>query len=163
MRFYVPGGSRIFSKLFEMKKFAFALFAAVAFLAAVPSAVSAQEQQEPPTVEELAAKEAERLESLLDLEYWQVFYVDSTLQYNFQAMKDELEALQKSKVSNSSLYVAVQDKWMEQIDKSYRQIFTDEQWATYLKNGAAKQQKAREKRKMKAVKAEQKLREKLGL
>ena len=45
----------------------------------------------------------------------------------------------------------------------YRQIFTDEQWATYLKNGAAKQQKAREKRKMKAVKAEQKLREKLGL
>lgn len=135
---------------FEMKRFAFALFAAVAFLAAVPSAVSAQEQQEPPTVEELAAKEAERLESLLDLEYWQVFYVDSTLQYNFQAMKDELEALQKSKVSNTSLYIAVQDKWMEKIDSTYMRIFNEEQWKSYLKSGAAKQQKARAKRKAKS-------------
>ena len=111
---------------------------------------SAQEQQDPPTVTEMAATEAERLEGLLDLEYWQVFYVDSTLQHDFQAMKDELTELSKAKVSNSSMYVAVQDKWMEKIDSTYRKYFTEEQWKAYLKSGAAKQQKAREKRKAKS-------------
>ena len=110
----------------------------------------AQEQQEPPTVTEMAATEAERLERLLGLEYWQVFYVDSTLQHDFQAMKDELEELSKAKVSNSSMYVAVQDKWMERIDSTYRKFFTDSQWKAYLKSGAAKLQKARDKRKAKA-------------
>ena len=101
---------------------------------------------------EMAAEEAERLERLLDLEYWQVFYVDSTLQHDFQAMRDELIALSEAKVSNSSMYVSVQDKWMEKIDSSYRKYFTDKQWKAYLKSGAAKQQKAREKRKAKANK-----------
>lgn len=99
---------------------------------------------------EMAATEAERLERLLGLEYWQVFYVDSTLQHDFQAMKDELEELSKAKVSNSSMYVAVQDKWMEKIDSTYRKFFTDSQWKAYLKSGAAKLQKARDKRKAKA-------------
>jgi hypothetical protein len=38
---------------------------------------------------------------------------------------------------------------MEQIDVTYRKIFTDEQWAAYLKSGAAREQKARAKRKAK--------------
>lgn len=122
---------------------------AAAFLTAVisPCISNAQEQQEPPTVTEMAATEAERLERLLELEYWQVFYVDSTLQHDYQAMKDELTELSKAKVSNSSMYVAVQDKWMDRIDSTYRIYFTDSQWKAYLKSGAAKQQKAREKRK----------------
>ena len=110
----------------------------------------AQEPQEPPTPTEMAANEAERLERLLGLEYWQVFYVDSTLQHDFQAMHDELMALRNAKVSNTSMYIAVQDKWMEKIDSSYRKFFTEEQWKAYLKSGAAKQQKARDKRKAKA-------------
>ena len=44
----------------------------------------------------------------------------------------------------------VRDKWMEQIDNTYRRIFNDAQWAAYLKSGAGKSQKAREKRKEKA-------------
>ena len=98
----------------------------------------------------MAATEAERLERLLGLEYWQVFYVDSTLQHDYQAMKDELTELSDAKVSNSSMYIAVQDKWMEKIDSTYRKYFTDAQWKAYLKSGAAKQQKAREKRKVKS-------------
>lgn len=35
---------------------------------------------------------------------------------------------------------------MEQIDHAFRKFFTDEQWAAYLKQGAAKAQKARAKR-----------------
>ena len=35
---------------------------------------------------------------------------------------------------------------MDKIDESYRKIFTEEQWAAYLKTGAARAQKARAKR-----------------
>jgi hypothetical protein len=48
------------------------------------------------------------------------------------------------------MYQAVQDKWMDQIDVTYKRIFTEKQWAAYLKSGAGKLIKAREKRKAKA-------------
>ena len=135
-------------------------FSALAVISGQTAAV-AQEEQEKPDMMEIAETEADRLQGLLDLEDWQVFYVDSTLKHDFPAMNEELMGLQTSKVSNMSLYINVQDKWMERIDSTYRTIFTEEQWNAYLKNGAAKQQKAREKRKQKAIEAEQKLREKL--
>ena len=68
-------------------------------------------------------------------------------------MQAELEKFQKAKVSNVSMYVSVQDKWMDTIDSTYKAIFTEDQWAAYLKSGAAKQQKARAKRKAKSDKA----------
>ena len=104
-------------------------------------------------MEEIAEKETERLQRLLELEDWQAFYVDSTLQHDYAAMQAELEMFQRSKVSNVSMYVAVQDRWMEMIDSTYRTIFTEDQWNAYLKSGAEKQQKARAKRKAKAEKA----------
>lgn len=113
-------------------------------------AASAQQQEEQPDIFEQAEMEADRLQRVLDLEDWQVFYVDSTLKHDFPAMMAEYEELRNSKVSNTSMYVAVQDKWMEQIDATYKKIFTEEQWAAYLKQGAAKAQKARAKRKAKA-------------
>ena len=94
----------------------------------------AQEPEEPDMLE-IAENEADRLQRLLDL--------------NGGA----------AKVSNSSMYISVQDKWMEAIDRSYKKIFTEEQWAAYLKSGAAKLQKAREKRKAKAEAALEKLRD----
>lgn len=112
-------------------------------------ALAAQDEKEP-ELWERAETEADRLQELLDLEDWQAFYVDSTLKHDLPALMDEYKELQDSKVSNSSLYYMVQDKWMEKIDQTYRRIFTDEQWAAYLKSGAAKAQKARAKRKAKA-------------
>jgi len=113
--------------------------------------VFAQEQKEKELdILELAEKEADRLQELLDLEDWQVFYVDSTLKHDYPAMRKEMEDMGKAKVSNSALYVAVQDKWMDTIELSYRNIFNDGQWAEYLKSGAAKQQKARARRREKA-------------
>lgn len=117
--------------------------------ALAPMALSAQETK-PIDVLELAEKEADRLQELLDLDDWQVFYVDSTLKHDYSAMRKEMDSFQKSKVSNSSMYISVQDKWMEATDDSYKKIFTQEQWNTYLKSGAAKQRKAREKRRLKA-------------
>ena len=128
------------------------LIAFVAFFAMFvhPVQVSAQQQDEGPDLFERAEMEADRLQRILDLEDWQVFYVDSTLKHDYPAMIAESEVLRESKVANSSMYQAVADKWMEQIDATYRKIFTDEQWAAYLKSGAAKAQKARDKRKAKA-------------
>jgi hypothetical protein len=65
-------------------------------------------------------------------------------------MMADYEKLQSSKVSNTSMYQAAQDKWMEQIDATYKKIFSEKQWNAYLKSGAAKMIKAREKRKAKA-------------
>ena len=112
--------------------------------------VSAQQQPEQPDIYEQAEIEADRLQRVLDLEDWQLFYVDSTLKHDLPAMMAEYEELRKAKVANSSMYMDVNDKWMEQIDQSYRKIFNDEQWAAYLKQGAAKAQKSRAKRKAKA-------------
>ena len=123
---------------------------AVAFIGVLFGGIRPLDAQEPdkqPDIYERAEMEADRLQRVLDLEDWQVFYVDSTLKHDYPAMMAECEKLQASKVMNSSLYVAVQDKWMEQIDLTYKKIFTEQQWAAYLKSGALRAQKAREKRK----------------
>ena len=117
---------------------------------AVSVEASAQEQQKQPDVYEQAETEADRLQRVLNLEDWQVFYVDSTLKHDFPAMMAEYDKLRAAKVSNTSMYQSVQDKWMEQIDATYKKIFNPQQWAAYLKSGAAKAQKAREKRKAQA-------------
>ena len=121
----------------------------LAGMLAVSVEASAQEQQKQPDVYEQAETEADRLQRVLDLEDWQVFYVDSTLKHDFPAMMAEYDKLRAAKVSNASMYQVIHDKWMEQIDKTYKRIFTEEQWAAYLKSGAARAQKARDKRKAK--------------
>lgn len=111
---------------------------------------AAAQQQGEADVAMQAEAEADRLQRTLDLEDWQVFYVDSTLKHDFAAIMAEYAKLQGSKVSNVSLYQSVQDKWMDQIDATYKKIFTEEQWKEYMKTGAGKAIKAREKRKAKA-------------
>ena len=111
-------------------------------------AASAQ-QNEGPDIYEQVQTETDRLQRILELEDWQAFYVDSTLMHDFTAMMAEYQKLQESKVTNTSMYQAVQDKWMDQIDATYKKVFTEKQWAAYLKSGAGKQIKAREKRKAK--------------
>lgn len=113
----------------------------------ISAAAFAQEEPKEPTPEETAAKEAERLEKLLNLDPAQSFYVDSILQHNLTAMIDEIKGFQKARVGNADIYIACQDKWMERTDRAYEKIFDEKQWAAYLKSGAAKAQKARDKRK----------------
>lgn len=123
-------------------------------IAALLFSVPVFAQQTPPTPEEREKqlleyidKEVQRLSNLLKLEYWQEFYVDSTLVHDFHAMQDEMTELQSRKVANMDMYTSVTDKWMEQIYQSYHRFFNEEQWARYLKNGAARDKKARDKRK----------------
>ena len=98
-------------------------------------------------------KEVNRLSDQLGLEYWQEFYVDSTLTHDYKALQEELEDLQKTKVGNTDIYQGVQDKWMQQIDDSYQRFFSEEQWQKYWKSTGQRAKKARDKRKAKAEKA----------
>ena len=116
--------------------------------------VAKAQNQQPQTPEEkekqlleFVDKEVQRLSTLLNLEYWQEFYVDSTLTHDYRAMTEELEQMQKSKVENRDLYINVQDKWMQAVDDSYKRFFTEEQWKKYWKSGAKRAQEARDKRK----------------
>ena len=123
---------------------AFCLFPGLLFAQAQqPQSPEQQEKQ----MLEYIDKEVQRLSTLLELEYWQEFYVDSTLTHDLKAMAAELESMQKAKVENTDLYLSVQDKWMEQIDKAYKQYFTEEQWKKYWKSGGKRAQQARDKRK----------------
>ena len=94
----------------------------------------------------------DQLAERLDLNDAQIFYVDSILTHDYKAMQDELQALQSKKVSNSTLYYDVQDKWQEQIYNSFHRVFNDEQWAKYQKSGAGRAKKSRDKRMAKAQK-----------
>ena len=125
------------------------LFLSLPAFAQQPQTPEEQEKQ----LLEFIDKEVERLTASLNLEYWQTFYVDSTLVHDYHALQDEMKELQNAKVSNTDLYIAVQDKWQEQIYNTFHRFFNEDQWKKYLKTGAAREQKAREKRREKAAKA----------
>ena len=124
------------------------LFTALS-VAAAP--LGAQNKQSPEQVEkqmmEYIDKEVQHLTDVLELEYWQEFYVDSTLTHDYHAMQEELNSLQVARVGNSDLYQGIQDKWQEQMYQTFRRILNDEQWKKYLRSGAERAKKARDKRK----------------
>lgn len=110
------------------------------------NAMAQSQQDQERKMEEAIQTEINKYERLLDLEYWQVFYVDSILTHNYNALMAELDGLSQAKVSNSDLYAQTQDKWMEENYKAFKAILTEEQWTKYLKTGAARDKKARDKR-----------------
>ena len=135
-----------------MKKIAtkLALTCIIALLA--PVAALAQ-QQSPEEIEkqirESIDRQVENLTERLELDPGQEFFVDSILTYNnFEAYK-EGTALSKSKVSNVDIYYRVQDSWAEKTYQAMRKVLDEEQWAKYLKMGAARDKKARDKREAK--------------
>ena len=91
----------------------------------------------------------ENLSTLLKLEDWQVFYLDSIMTHDYEAMTQEINVLMDAKMSNQDAYIMVQDKWSEKMYQAFRGIFNDEQWTKYLKSGAGREKKARDKRALK--------------
>ena len=116
----------------------------------LPLCVFAQEQKTPEQQEkefrEAIEKEVDRYADNLDLDDWQIFYVDSILVHDYKAMTAEMEELSKAKVSNYDIYTKAQDKWMDKTYAAFEKVFDESQWEKYLKSGAAKEKKARDKR-----------------
>lgn len=138
-------------KFYHLLSVVLAFCLSVLVLKAQNNGPKTPEEQEKQMME-YVDKEVQRLSNLLDLEYWQEFYVDSTLTHDLKAMSQELEGMQKAKVENRDLYVSVQDKWMQQVDNSYKRFFTPEQWDKYWKTGGKRAQEARDKRNNKNTK-----------
>ncbi len=111
---------------------------------------------------EMIVKEVENYTSNLKLEPWQSFYVDSIINHDRRAMYDEISKLRDMKVSNESMYINCQDKWEEKIFDSFKKVLNEDQWKSYLKSGAERNKKKRDKRKAKAEKALRKLRAKFN-
>lgn len=126
----------------------FGISLAVLATLSFPCALHAQElgNETDEQLREVIEHQIETYTDLLDLEYWQVFYVDSIMTHDYTAMTAELQELNDSKVTNTEAYERVQDKWAEQMYNAYREVFNDQQWQKYLKAGAARDKKARDKR-----------------
>jgi len=93
-----------------------------------------------------------RLEIMLDLEGWQVFFVDSIYVSSYKGLQEELMGLQKKGTQNTDLYQLTQDKWMEKIYQSMKKVLNEEQWKLYDKREGGKAKKERDKRAQKNVK-----------
>ena len=125
-------------------------FFGIAAMLLLPFLAGAQQPQN----EEEAAKQmreainqsVENYERLLGLEDWQTFYVDSILTHDYEALRVEVKALQTAKMSNTDVYQQVQDKWAEQVYVAMQKVLDEKQWDKYLKSGAAREKKARDKR-----------------
>lgn len=129
--------------------------AAVSILAFVASAQEQKKSNVSPEQEkkmtEFIQTQVDRLTDNLNLETWQTFYVDSIMNHDMRALQEELADLSSAKVSNTEIYVKVNDKWNEKIYNSMKAVLNETQWARYLKMGAGKDKKMRDKRAAKAA------------
>ena len=124
-------------------------FFGIAALLLLPLLAGAQqpqaEEEELKQLRQVIDQTVANYETQLGLEDWQSFYVDSILTHDYEALRIELKSLRDAKVSNADIYQVTQDKWAEQVYVSLQKVFTEEQWNKYLKSGAARDKKARDK------------------
>ena len=130
------------------KNFAPGLVCFLLALVCLPaSAQSGQKKEDKEKkMDEFIQNQVSNLENSLKLETWQTFYVDSILNHDYRAMQDELDNLSSAKVSNTDIYIRTQDKWNDQIYQALSKVMNEAQWNKYLKMGAAREKKFRDKR-----------------
>ena len=130
------------------KNFATGLVCFLLAMVCLPaSAQSGQKKEDKEKkMDEFIQNQVSNLENSLKLETWQTFYVDSILNHDYRAMQDELDNLSSAKVSNTDIYIRTQDKWNEQIYQALSKVMNEAQWNKYLKMGAAREKKFRDKR-----------------
>lgn len=128
------------------------VIAAICLFAAT-SAAHAQQQGQPMTPEqrekqmyENIQKQVDDMASSLDLEDWQIFYADSILTTDYGILFKEFETLGRNRVSDTDIYVRIQDECAERIYNAFHAVLDEKQWAKYLKMGAARDKRARDKR-----------------
>lgn len=119
----------------------------ISALLATGGIAAAQNQQEKPnTLRDIAEKAADELATTLDLDDYQIFRVDSTFLHDYTAMSEELEQIKRSGATNRELYIRATDKWSNTIDSTFQCLFTEEQWAKYMKTDFGREKRSRDKR-----------------
>ena len=132
------------------KNFATGLVCFLLALVCLPASAQSGQKKEDKKMDEFIQNQVSNLENSLKLETWQTFYVDSILNHDYRAMQDELDNLSSAKVSNTDIYIRTQDKWNEQIYQALSKVMNEAQWNKYLKMGAAREKKFRDKRNSRA-------------
>ena len=133
-------------------KFIFIFLFALLSLSSLGAYAQDQQVDEDKQMNDSIEQVLETLERNLKLESWQIFYLDSIMRHDYTELRGELKQLQAAKVNNADLYNQAQDKWMEQMYVSFQGVLNEDQWAKYLKMGASREKKARDKRAAKRLK-----------
>jgi hypothetical protein len=95
--------------------------------------LSAQQQPEQKSPEEMAIDEANKLEKELMLNGAQLFYVDSTLRNNFMGLSDDMQALRTRGSQDMNSYNTVREKWINRTMEAFKGILDEQQYIKYLK------------------------------
>lgn len=122
------------------------LFLALSLSAQAQDFGSLEDSEQQEQLREAIDEQIENITRQLELEDWQVFYVDSILTHDYGVMQQKIAELGAAKVSTTDAYVIVQDECMENIYNAFNKVFDEKQWNRYLKSGAEKAKKARDKR-----------------
>ena len=104
------------------------------------------QNQEPESMESMAEKAADELARQLNLDDYQIYKVDSTFVHDYKALNEDINELRRSKATNLELYYRISDYWGNRMDSTFRSIFTDEQWKSYMKTELGREKRARDKR-----------------
>ena len=67
----------------------------------------------------MASEQADRLQRDLKLADHQLFYIDSILQYNFQALTNEIEEMKKAGLQSRDTYFNAQKKWGQKTEEAF--------------------------------------------
>ncbi|MBQ2133109.1 MAG: hypothetical protein II202_03380 [Bacteroidales bacterium] len=95
--------------------------------------LSAQQQPEQKSPEEMAIDEANKLEKELLLNGAQLFYVDSTLRNNFMGLSDDMQALRTRGSQDMNSYNTIREKWINRTMEAFKGILDEQQYIKYLK------------------------------
>lgn len=90
-------------------------------------------------------RQVEQMTNDLDLADWQVFYVDSILTANYLSLQEGFAELSAKKVGNRDIYQDLQYRKLDEVYFALEKVLDEQQWTKYLKRGAAKDKKSREK------------------
>ncbi len=107
------------------------IFAVIALLCSTQ--LSAQQQPEQKSPEEMAIDEANKLEKELLLDGAQLFYVDSILRNNFIGLTDDMEALRARGSQDIDTYNTTREKWIQKTMDAFKTILSEQQYIKYLK------------------------------
>ena len=98
------------------------------------------------SIEEVAAKQIEDMVERYNLDDYQAFKLDTLLQHFVPIYSAEIKRVKDSGAAQSASFQSVTDKWADFFDSEYQKIFTEEQWARYMKSTAGREKKKRDKR-----------------
>lgn len=132
-----------------MKRISKYMAVAALFLLLGTAVCAAQQQgegQEPANYDQVIEKQVNEMADRYRLDEAQTFKLDTLLQHYVPIYNEEVRRVKAAGASQYSSYQMVLDKWADFLDSEYQKIFTEKQWASYMKSYAGKEKKKRDKR-----------------